>query len=69
MAHPAFTIRVERPGIALAATMAEMRSWLDRHMVQPVEFKIERTEELRNIAFDIQFRSKDEAARFAQVFA
>jgi hypothetical protein len=65
---PPFTIRVEKPEVALAETMAEMRIWLDKHSVQPVEFKIAMTG-TPGVAFDVQFRSEDEAVLFEQVFA
>ena len=54
--NPPFTIRVEKPEVALAETMNAMRTWLDKHRVQPVEFKIAMTG-MPGIAFDIQFRS------------
>ena len=63
-----FTIRIEKPEVALAKTMAEMRTWLDKHDVRPVEFKIARTG-VPGIAFDLQFRSEDEAVLFERVFA
>jgi hypothetical protein len=65
--NPSFTIRIEMPEVALAETMNAMRSWLDKHKVQPVEFKIAMTG-TPGIAFDIQFRSEDEAALFERVF-
>ena len=65
---PPFTIRIEKPEVALAETMAEMRSWLDKHRVQPVHFKIAMTG-LPGTAIDIQFRSEDEAVLFERVFA
>lgn len=65
---PPFTIRIEKPETALAETMNEMRTWLDKHGVQPVEFKIAMTG-IPGIAFDVQFRSEDEAVQFEQVFA
>jgi hypothetical protein len=55
-----------RAETALAETMKEMRSWLDKHQVQPIEFKIARTG-LPGIAFDVQFRSEDEAVLFEQI--
>ena len=71
--NPAFTIRVEKPETALAETMNEMRTWLDKHRVQPVEFTISMTGPPDigplNIAFDVQFRSEDEAVLFERVFA
>jgi hypothetical protein len=63
-----FTIRIEKPEVALAETMAEMRNWLDKHRVLPVAFKIAMTG-LPGIAFDVQFRSEDEAVLFERVFA
>jgi hypothetical protein len=65
---PRFTIRVEKPEAALAEIMNEMRTWLDKNGVRPVEFKIVMTG-MPGIAFDVQFRSEDEAALFEQVFA
>jgi hypothetical protein len=65
---PPFTIRIEKPEAALAATMNEMRSWLDKHQVQPIEFKIARTG-FPGIAFDLQFKSEKEAILFEKIFA
>jgi hypothetical protein len=64
-----FTIRIEKPEAMLGETMQEMRIWLGKHMVLPVEFKIERTGSLPNIAFDVRFRSEDEAVLFERIFA
>ena len=66
--NPPFTIRIKKPETLMAETMNEMRSWLDKHRVQPVEFKVAMTE-TPGIAFDIQFRSEDEAVLFERVFA
>jgi hypothetical protein len=66
---PETTIRIEKPEAALAETMAAIRSWLDQHRIAAIRFKIERTALLPNIAFDIQFRSADEAVLFERVFA
>ena len=65
--HP-FTIRVEKSEVALADTMNEMWAWLDEQGFQPIEFKIAMTG-MPGIAFDVQFRSEDEAVLFEQVFA
>ena len=65
---PPFTIRIEKPETALADAMAEMREWLDKHRVQPVLFKIAMTG-FPGIAFDIQFRSEDEAHLFERQFS
>jgi hypothetical protein len=56
-----------QPETALAETMNDMRSWLDKHQVRPIEFKIARTG-FPGVAFDIQFRSADEAFLFEQMF-
>jgi hypothetical protein len=65
---PPFTIRIEKPETALAETMNEMRTWLDSHRVQPVEFKIAMTG-IPGIVFDVQFQTEDEAVLFERVFA
>jgi hypothetical protein len=65
---PPFTIRIEKPETALAETMNEMRTWLDKHGFQPIEFTIAMTG-IPGIVFDVQFRSEDEAVLFEQVFA
>ena len=65
---PPFTIRIETPETALAQTMNAMRIWLDRHEVQPIEFKIAMTG-FPGIAIDLRFRSEDEAVLFERIFA
>jgi hypothetical protein len=66
--NPPFTIRIEKPETALAQTMNEMRSWLDKHKVQPIEFKIAMTG-FPGIAIDLRFRREEEAVLFEQIFA
>ena len=63
-----FTIRIEKPEAALAETMNEMRSWLDKHQVEPVEFKIAMTG-FPGIAFDVQFKNEEEAVLSERMFA
>jgi hypothetical protein len=65
---PPFTIRIEKPETALAETMNAMRIWLDRHEVQPIEFKIAMTG-FPGIAIDLRFGSEEEAILFEQIFA
>jgi len=65
---PPFTIRIETPETALAQTMNAMRIWLDRHEVQPVEFKIAMTG-FPGIAIDLRFGSEEEAVLFERIFA
>jgi hypothetical protein len=63
-----FTIRIEKPETALAETMNEMRSWLDKHEIHLIEFKIAATG-FPGIAFDLRFRSQKEAVLFERRFA
>ena len=65
---PPFTIRIETPETALAQTMNAMRIWLDRHEVQPIEFKIAMTG-FPGIAIDLRFGSEEEAVLFERIFA
>jgi hypothetical protein len=65
---PPFTIRIEKPEVALAETMAEMRTWFDKHRVEPIQFIIAMTG-MPGIVFDLQFRREDEALEFQQMFA
>ena len=62
-----FTVLIERPKQALAATMGDMRTWLDTHKVQPAAFKIAPTE--GNVAFHVQFREENHASLFQQKFS
>ena len=48
--------------------MNEMRAWLDEHRVQPMDFKIAMTG-FPGIAFDLRFRSEEEAVLFEKMFA
>jgi hypothetical protein len=66
--NPPFTIRIEKPENALGETMNEMRAWLDEHRVQPMHFKIAMTG-FPGIAFDLRFRSEEEAVLFEKIFA
>jgi hypothetical protein len=62
-----FTVRVERPKQALAATMSDMRMWLDTYKVQPAAFKIAPIE--GTVAFDVRFHEPHHASLFQQKFA
>jgi hypothetical protein len=62
------TVRVEKPETTLADAMNEMRTWLDNTRLQPVEFKIV-VASVTGIAFDVTFRSEEEAALFQEAFA
>jgi hypothetical protein len=63
-----YCIYIETPvGTPLGNIIHNVRPWLDRHKIQPVEFK----SEIRNgiITLDIRFRSQDEAYLFERKFA
>ena len=62
------TIRVEKPEASFADLMNRIRSWLDNHKIEPTEFKSD-TAEPGSVAFDIRFRSEDEARLFEMEFA
>jgi hypothetical protein len=63
----ALYLRIERPRQSLGVTMATMRSWLDGQKIELAGFRVEPTE--TGIAYDIRFRSEDEASQFGQAFA
>jgi outer membrane lipoprotein-sorting protein len=60
------TVLIERPIQALAATMGDMRTWLDTHKVQPASFKIAPTE--GSVAFQVRFREQNHASLFQRQF-
>jgi hypothetical protein len=60
-------IRVERPGKAFGAAMNEIRTWLDSHKIQPVDFKPSESGP-GAVAFEIRFKREDEAHLFEQAF-
>ena len=63
-----YAIYIETPvGTLLAASISDIRLWLDRHKIEPVEFKSETKGGV--ITLDICFRSQDEAQLFERDFA
>ena len=64
--NSAFYLRIEKPRQSLAPTMAAMRSWLDSQKIELAGFRIGPT--ATGIAYDIRFRSEDEADRFGLAF-
>ena len=63
-----YAIYIETPvGTLLAASISDIRLWLDRHKIEPVEFK----SELRDgvVTLDIRFRGQNEARLFERDFA
>jgi hypothetical protein len=58
-----FSVRVERAGKKFGEAMNEIRSWLDRHKIQPTRFKSDIQE------FEINFAREDEARLFARTFS
>lgn len=61
-----FIVRVEMRGTTLGAAMSEIRSWLDRHKIQPAGFSSEPRPD--GAAFDIRFAGEHEARLFEQAF-
>jgi hypothetical protein len=61
------SVRVERPGKALADAMNEIRLWLDGHKIQPRDFRSDTTVPGAG-AFEIKFNREDEARLFERAF-
>jgi hypothetical protein len=61
-----YTVEVRRIGVDLAASMAEMRTWLDYHRVNPTVF--EHSLGGPGIAFRVRFRQEGDALAFAKAF-
>ena len=67
MALQTYCIHIETPvGTLLAASINDIRPWLDRHNIEPFEFKSETKSGV--ITLDIRFRSQDEAYLFERDF-
>jgi hypothetical protein len=68
MALQTYYIYVETPvGTPLGASIKDIRPWLDRRNIEPIEFKSETQHGV--ITLDIRLRSQDEALLFEQDFA
>jgi len=67
MALGTYTVHIETPvGMSLGNAMNDIRSWLDRHKIEPVEFKSNSIEDV--FTLDIRFASLDEAHLFERDF-
>ena len=53
-------------GSPLGDSIKDIRPWLERHTIEPVEFKSETKNSI--ITLDIHFRSQDEAQLFERDF-
>ena len=63
-----YSIYIETPvGTPLGDSMSDIRPWLDRHKIEPVEFTSEAKD--GTITLDICFRSQDEGQLFERDFA
>jgi hypothetical protein len=63
-----FGIYFETPvGTPLGASIKHVRPWLDRHNIEPIEFRSETQHGV--VTLDIRFRGQDEALLFEQDFA
>jgi len=68
MALHAYYIYIETPvGTPLGESIKEIRPWLDRFNIEPIEFKSETQHGVSTL--DISFRSQDEALLFERDFA
>ena len=67
LARSAFSVHLESGGISLAEAMEDVRAWLDRHRIEPIEFTLVATSR-KVIAFDIRFRKEREAVLFTKHF-
>jgi hypothetical protein len=62
------SVRVEKPQKAFGVAMNEIRTWLDAHKIQPVDFRPDPTRGPGAVAFEIKFRREEEARLFEQTF-
>jgi hypothetical protein len=63
-----YSIHIETPvGTPLGDSISDIRPWLDRHKIEPVELKSEAKDGA--ITLDICFRSQDDAELFERDFA
>ena len=60
-------VEVCRPSAALTAAMAQMRTWLDHHRVEPAVFEVAFLPGAQ-IRFRVQFKEARDALVFARVF-
>jgi hypothetical protein len=60
-------VEVRRRGAEFGATMAEMRTWLDHHQVEPSLFEFKRATD-GGVRFRLQFKQRTEASALAVVF-
>lgn len=60
-------VDIRRRGAELAACMAQMRTWLDHHRIQPRQFELAFLPG-HEIRFRLAFRCAGEAASFGTVF-
>jgi hypothetical protein len=68
MALQTYYIYIETPvGTPLGESIKDIRPWLDRHNIEPIEFKSETQHGV--ITLDIRLRSQDEALLFEEDFA
>jgi hypothetical protein len=61
-----YTVEVRRIGGYRAERMAEMRSWLDRHRIEPASF--DHSSSGPGVVFRLGFRTDAHATAFAKAF-
>lgn len=62
------SVRIEQPQKAFGVAMNEIRTWLDTHKIQPVDFRPDPAGP-GAVAFEIRFSREEEARLFEQTFA
>jgi hypothetical protein len=68
MALPTYCIYIETPvGTPHGDSINDARPWLERHKIEPVEFKSQSRDGI--ITLDMPFRSQDQARLFDRDFA
>jgi hypothetical protein len=67
MALGTYTIHVETPvATSLGDAMSDIRSWLDTHKIEPIEFRSHSIGDV--FILDIRFQNLDEARLFGRDF-
>jgi hypothetical protein len=60
-------VEVRRQGADLGSVMAQMRTWIDHHRVEPSTFEVAFVSGCE-VHFRLQFQSISDASAFARVF-
>jgi hypothetical protein len=61
------SVRIEKPKHTLASTMADIRTWLDAHKVEPAGLTVEPSD--AGVFLHFRFQRQEEAELSEQAFA